>query len=149
MDESTSADKTSADEQPEKAGDTSTPEQRSETKDAGSRATPRKQPKERTKERGSTLNAVRSGVASAIWLIAVLAALVLAVGALLIALGFNEGHPLVEFVIDTAARIDLGELKSFEGTGDKVLTKWVLVNWGIAALAYLIIGKLLDRLIRP
>jgi Flp pilus assembly protein TadB len=95
------------------------------------------------------VNAIRGAVASVVWTVAVLAALVLAVGALLIALGFNTDHLLVEFVIDTALRIDLGELKAFDGESDDARTKWVLVNWGIAALAYLIVGKLLDRLIRP
>ena len=41
------------------------------------------------------------------------------------------------------------KLKAFDGTGDDVRTKWVLVNWGIASLAYLVVGKVLDRLVRP
>lgn len=103
----------------------------------------------KAKQSRSTIQSVRSGLASAVWLLAVLAALILAVGALLMALGFNTDHPLVDFVIVTAQRIDLGELKAFEGNGDNVRTKWVLVNWGIASLAYLVVGKVLDRLIRP
>ena len=63
----------------------------------------------KAKDRPGAVHSVRSGLASAIWLLAVLAALILAVGALLVALGFNENHPLVDFVIQTALRIDLGE----------------------------------------
>ena len=123
-------------------GSSTTPAKGTDSKaDRGGRA--------KVKERESVVNRVRSGVASAVWLLAVLAALVLAVGALLIALGFNADHPLVDFVIETALAIDLGELKAFEGSGDDVRTKWVLVNWGIASLVYLVVGKLLDRLIRP
>lgn len=102
----------------------------------------------------STVDAVRTWVASVVWLVAVVAALFLAVGALVIALEFNLENPIVEFVTETAARLDLGELKSFEaGKGaasqQDALTKSVLVNWGIAAVAYLVVGKILDRVIRP
>ena len=122
--------------------DSTTPEKKTETRRGRRGAAKAKQSR-------STVQTVRSGLASAVWLLAVLAALVLAVGALLVALGFNADHPLVDFVIETALKIDLGELKAFEGSGDDVRTKWVLVNWGIASLAYLVVGKVLDRLIRP
>ena len=56
----------------------------------------------------------RSLVASLVWLVAVVAALVLAVGALLVALRFNLDNPLVKVITDLADAIDLGELKSFD-----------------------------------
>ena len=64
-------------------------------------------------------NLVRSRLASLVWLVAVVCALFLAVGALLTFDGKNAG------------------------------TKNALVNWGIGAIAYLVAGKVLDRIIRP
>jgi hypothetical protein len=97
-------------------------------------------------------NAVRSRIASVVWLLAVLAALFLAVGALLIALKANQGNAIVKFVLDVADTLDLGVFSRNNGIftfshGEAI--KAALVNWGIGAVAYLIVGKILDRLIRP
>ena len=99
---------------------------------------------------------VRSAVASVIWLLAVVAALVLAVGALLVALRFNLDNAAVKAITDLAERIDFGVLKDFAvkkgaSASEKqdAVVKSTLVNWGIAALVYLVVGKLLDRVIRP
>ena len=43
--------------------------------------------------------------------------------------------------------IDLGEFKEFDGKDAPV--KAALTNWGIAAVIYLVVGKVLDRIIRP
>jgi hypothetical protein len=112
-------------------------------------------PDTRARSTADTVRSVRSGVASAVWLLAVVAALILAAGALVIALDFNPRNGVVSFLTDTADRLNLlGELKTFEGgrsadSKQSALVKTVLVSWGIAALAYLIVGKVLDRLIRP
>ncbi|HET6561298.1 MAG TPA: hypothetical protein VFG72_05435 [Marmoricola sp.] len=104
---------------------------------------------------GRTLASVRDGVASAVWLLAVLAALVLAAGALVIALDLDPRNDVVSFLTDTADRLNvLGELKTFEGgrsadAEHSALVRTVLVNWGLCALVYLLAGKVLDRLIRP
>ncbi len=90
---------------------------------------------------------VRTKVASVVWLIAVVCALFLAVGALLVALKMNPDNAIVAFVLDGADLLDLGEFKEFEGKNAAV--KGALTNWGIAAVIYLVIGKLLDRVIRP
>ncbi len=108
-----------------------------------------------TRSSAGTVRAVRSGVASAVWLLAVVAALILAAGALVIALDFNPRNGVVSFLTDTADKLNvLGDLKTFEGgrsagSQHDALVKTVLVNWGIAAVAYLVAGKVLDRLIRP
>ncbi len=100
---------------------------------------------------------IRNSIASVVWLIAVLAAVVLAGGALLIALGANEQNAVVEAVVDLANRIDgpfwkvfdfYTENKQGERTGPDSV-KNHLVNWGLAAVAYLIGGRILDRVIRP
>ena len=96
------------------------------------------------------VSAVRNRIASIVWLIAVLCAVILAIGALLAALSdnINESNPVVEFINETAEALDgpFGNIITFEGRDDR--TKEVLVNWGLAALAYLIVGRILDRLIR-
>lgn len=90
---------------------------------------------------------VRTKIASVVWLLAVVCALFLAVGALLVALKMNPDNPLVAFVRDGAELLDFGSFKSFEGKNAEV--KEHLVDWGIAAVIYLVAGKILDRVIRP
>ena len=96
---------------------------------------------------------IRARLAQLIWLLAALAALVLAVGALLIALDANRGNSLVDFVLRTADYIDLDifsrqdGIKQFKGDGAQV--KNALFNWGLGAIAYLVVGRLLDRIIKP
>ena len=98
-------------------------------------------------------NAVRSKLASVVWLVAVVCALFLAVGALLIALQANEGNSIVQFILSTAEKLD-GPFSldkgifTFPDTQDGQV-KSALTNWGIAAVVYLVIGKILDRIIRP
>jgi len=92
-------------------------------------------------------NAVRSRIASLVWLVAVVCALFLAVGALMVALKMNQDNAIVGFVVDGAKRLDFGEFKEF--TGKDAAVKSALTNWGIAAILYLVAGKVLDRVIRP
>lgn len=84
------------------------------------------------------------------WLAAVVCALFLAVGALLVALDANPDNALVRFVLDVADVVDLDVFSRDNGVftfADD--TKAALVNWGLAAVAYLVVGRVLERLIRP
>ncbi len=135
--------------------DTSKGTERSTTDDADasgkeSEKRRRRRPSGATVRAGS--NAVRSRLASVVWLIAVICALFLAVGALLIALNANEDNSIFDFVISGADFLD-GPLSRTDGLftfeGKDAATKGALVNWGIAAVVYLVIGKILDRIIRP
>jgi hypothetical protein len=107
------------------------------------------------KDPSSTMRSVRSAVATAVWVLAVLAAVILAAGALVIVLDFNKDNAVVDFFRQTADNINiLGEMKSFEGgrsaeSKQDALVKTVLVNWGICAVVYLVLGKILERSIRP
>jgi hypothetical protein len=98
-------------------------------------------------------NAVRSRLAGVVWLLAVLCALFLAIGALLIALKANEDNSIVQFVLSGAQALD-GPFSldrgifTFPDTEDGRV-KSALTNWGIAAVVYLVVGKVLDRIIRP
>jgi len=87
--------------------------------------------------------------------VCVLAALVLAAGALLIALedSVNRSNDLVQFVLDAADQLDLGVFDRDNGVfgfdGKNAETKDALLNWGIAAVLWLIAGRIVDRVIRP
>lgn len=108
-----------------------------------------KQGQELSGQVSAGVSAARNRIASIVWLIAVLCAVILAVGALLAALNdIDEPNSIVEFIYDTAEALDgpFGNIITFEGSDDP--TKEVLVSWGLAALAYLIVGRILDRLIR-
>lgn len=108
---------------------------------------------ESTRSRLSGLARVRVVVAQVVWTIAVLAALFLALGALLVAVKANESNALVKFVLHVADAVDLGlfdrdnGIKQFQGAD--AATKNALFNWGIGALAWLVVGRILDRVLRP
>lgn len=96
---------------------------------------------------------IRARVAQLIWLVCVLAALLLAVGALLIALDANRSNSAVDLILRAADYADLDVfsrkdgIKQFRGDGAQV--KNALFNWGLGAIAYLIVGRILDRIIKP
>ena len=96
---------------------------------------------------------VRARLAQLVWLVAVVCALFLAVGALLIALDANQDNALVKFVLDGADLVDLGVFSRDNGIftfdGSDAATKSALANWGLGAVAYLIVGRILERIIRP
>jgi hypothetical protein len=98
---------------------------------------------------------VRTRVAQVVWILCALAALVLAVGALCIALKANGDNNLVKFCIDTADKLDLGVFSRTDGVAHwkghshTALTKNACVNWGLAAVAWLIVGKIVERIVRP
>jgi hypothetical protein len=103
---------------------------------------------------GSTkVAAVRTRVAQVVWLVCVVAAVFLAAGALCVALDFNSDNPLVRFVLDGADFFDLGIFGRKDGikefSGSDAETKNALFNWGIAAIAWLVVGRIAERLIRP
>lgn len=96
---------------------------------------------------------IRARVAQLLWLACALAALLLAVGALLIALDANQKNDLVDFVLRGANYVDLGVfarqdgIKQFRGQGAEI--KNALFNWGLGAIAWLIVGRILDRIVKP
>lgn len=100
-----------------------------------------------------SLGSVRTRIAQVVWFVCVVFALLLALGALTYALKANTDNSLVEFVRDWAGRVDLGifsidnGIKEFGGENAEI--KNALFNWGIGAVVWLIIGKVLDKIIRP
>jgi hypothetical protein len=104
-------------------------------------------------ERKAAASALRVRLAQVVWLVAVGCALFLAVGALLIALDANQDNPLVSFVLDVADVVDLDVFSRDNGIftfdGTDAATKSALANWGLGAIAYLVVGRILERIIRP
>ena len=102
---------------------------------------------------GKKTAGVRVQLARLVWMVCVVAALFLAVGALLIALDANQDNALVAFVLSGADLVDLGVFSRQDGikqfTGPDAATKNALFNWGLGAIAYLVVGRLLDRIIKP
>ena len=100
-----------------------------------------------------TVYRLRVVLAQVVWALFLAAALFLAVGALLIALDANQDNALVKFVLDGAERVDLGIFSKDNGikefSGANAETKNALFNWGIGAAVWLIVGRMLERIIRP
>jgi hypothetical protein len=104
-----------------------------------------------------TVEAVRFRLAALTWALSLGAAIVLSSGALLIALGANTDNGLVDTVLDLARAVDGPFWRVFDFTtetrsgraGPPDVVKNHLVNWGLAAAAYLLVGRLISNLIRP
>ena len=96
---------------------------------------------------------IRATLAQLVWLACAFAALLLAVGALLIALDANKSNELVAAVLRAASWVDLDVfsrqdgIKQFRGDGAQV--KNALVNWGLGAIVWLVAGRVLYRVIKP
>jgi hypothetical protein len=91
--------------------------------------------------------------ARVVWGIFLILGLILAAAALLIALEANVNNSLVSFVLDFAKAIDLGvfdlsnPIREFKGENDEI--KEALLSYGLGSVVYLIIGRILERLIQP
>jgi hypothetical protein len=100
------------------------------------------------RERGTRFGAVRRGawgLARLVNLLAGLVALTLVAGILLVVLEANRDNTVVDAVLD-AAKFLAGPFDDmFQPDGRKVR---VAVNWGLAAVIYLIAGGLIARLLR-
>jgi hypothetical protein len=84
-------------------------------------------------------------VARVIGAIAVIVFFVIAIGILLLLLGANQGNAVVQAVTD-AARWLAGPFNGLFTLGDG--TTSTALNWGIAAIVYLIVGALIAGLLR-
>jgi hypothetical protein len=109
--------------------------------------------KRRTPSVSMSLSGVRTRIAQLLWLVCVVFALFLAVGALTYALDANRDNGLVDFVRTWANRVDLGVfsqengIKEFVGKNSDI--KNALFNWGLGAVFWLVLGRVLDRVVRP
>ena len=110
---------------------------------------------DRTAQAKAAAAAVRTRIAQVVWVVCAVFALVLAVAALCIALKANPHNGLVKFCIDRADQLDFGVFSRTQGVAHwaghthAATTKNALVNWGLAAVVWLVIGKVVERLVRP
>jgi hypothetical protein len=100
------------------------------------------------------LTRARLVAARVILLVFTFTAAMLALGALLVALrhNINTDNPVVEAIIRFCDLVDgpFGrDTGIFQFHGANEVAKEALVNWGIAALVYLLVGRLLARVVRP
>lgn len=99
------------------------------------------------------MHRVRVGITYALWLLCAGCALLLALGALLVSLRANPDLAGVDAVLHAADLVDFGVLSREDGVwqvrGQGADVKNALLNWGAAALAWLVVGLVLVRLLRP
>jgi hypothetical protein len=97
----------------------------------------------------AAVNGVRERVGAIVWILTVVAAVILAAGALLIALDANPNNDLVDRVVTWAGDLDGPFNNMFTFDGENAAAKEALVNWGLAAVAWLVGGKIASSIIRP
>lgn len=110
---------------------------------------------EEKKSGPSAVARTRDLIARVIGWVCLFFGLLLIIGALLIALDANRANDLVTFVLDSADKVDFGVfdrnngvLKFDEGTRHAREVKNALVNWGLAGIVWLILGRVLSRIVR-
>jgi hypothetical protein len=109
---------------------------------------------EHAKTRRAEKDQLRETMARILRVVFLVFSVVLALGAFLVAAHDNvsQDNELVKFVLNFADAID-GPFSRrggiFEFHGQNATTKDAVVNWGIAAIVYLAIGRYLQRLLAP
>lgn len=109
---------------------------------------------DRENARRAEKDRIRETLARILRVVFLVCAVVLALGAFLVAARDNvsQDNALVKFVLDFADAID-GPFSRhngiFEFHGRNADTKDAVVNWGIAAIVYLAIGRYLQRILAP
>ena len=93
----------------------------------------------------------RSGLARLVWTASLVAAGVLLLGVALVVADANTRNALVEWVLKAADVLDLGVFGRDTGvkqfTGEGAVVKNAVVNWGLGAIAWLVVGRVLRRLL--
>ena len=102
----------------------------------------------------ATQAAVRTQAARVVRIVFTVLAAILALGAILVVLrnNINEQNTIVKFITDVADAVS-GPFSLNDGvfafTGKNAMAKNALANWGIAAIVYLVIGRVLSNAIAP
>lgn len=99
------------------------------------------------------VNRLRTLLGEIVWVVCLLAAAALLVGAALVVLEANTGNALVAGVLKAADWADLGVFSRTAGikqfTGENALVKNTFVNWGLGAVAWLVVGRVARRFLTP
>ena len=100
----------------------------------------------------SVLRRARVVLGEVVWLVCLVAATSLLLGAVLVMVGANQDNALVAYVLRAADWADLGVFSRTGGikqfTGEGAVVRNTAVNWGIGAVAWLVVGRLARRLLR-
>ena len=113
------------------------------------------EPTARQRRRDAARSVVRRSrmvLADVVWIASLVAAISLLLGALLLVVGANQDNALVSFVLKAADWADLGVFSRVGGikqfTGEGAAVRNAAVNWGIGAVAWLVVGRFARRLLR-
>ena len=102
---------------------------------------------------GAGIARLRTMLGQIVWFACLLAATALLLGALLVVLEANTRNALVEAVLRAADWADLGVFSRTAGvkqfTGDGAVVKNAITNWGLGAVAWLVVGRLARRILTP
>ncbi|MEW1954070.1 hypothetical protein [Terrabacter sp. NPDC080008] len=102
---------------------------------------------------GAGIRRLRTMVGEVVWIICLLAAAALLLGTALVVVGANTHNALVQGVLHAADWADLGVFSRSAGikqfTGDGAATKNALMNWGLGAVAWLVVGRIARRILTP
>jgi hypothetical protein len=110
--------------------------------------------KDKKRPQDATQFAIRTKLARAWSIVFGVLAAILALGALLVVLrdNINESNSVVKLITDVADAISGPFSRDngvFDFTGKNAESKNALLNWGIAAIVYLLIGRVGSNLIAP
>jgi len=99
-------------------------------------------------------DAVRNRVASIVWIVAVVCAVIVVLGAIMVALGkgVESDNPVVQFLSDWAAKLSgpFGDMFSYtKDNGKPDVVQNTVLGYGIAAVAWLVGGRIVTRVIQP
>ena len=102
---------------------------------------------------GAGIARLRTLLAEIAWLSCLLAATALLLGAVLVVLDANTRNALVVAVLRAADWADLGVFSRTAGvkqfSGDNAVVKNTVTNWGLAAVAWLVVGRVARRILTP
>ncbi|NUO92153.1 MAG: hypothetical protein HOQ18_15210 [Dermatophilaceae bacterium] len=101
----------------------------------------------------SGVNRLRTLLGQIVWIVCLLAAAALLLGTAVVVLEANTRNALVEGVLKAADWADLGVFSRTAGikqfTGENALIKNAFVNWGLGAVAWLVVGRITRRILTP
>jgi len=102
---------------------------------------------------GAGIKRLRTLLGEIVWFACLLAATALLLGAVLVALDANTRNALVAAVLSAADWADLGVFSRTAGikqfTGDGATVRNAMTNWGLGAVAWLVMGRIARRLLTP
>ena len=102
---------------------------------------------------GAGIRRLRTLLGEIVWFACLLAATALLLGAVLVVLEANTRNALVEAVLKAADWADLGVFSRTAGvkqfTGDGATVKNAITNWGLGAVAWLVVGRVARRILTP